>query len=43
MGHQVEDLFALVTHQGQLVEGRLGGWRLSLSIWFSMASISVPR
>jgi hypothetical protein len=28
MGHQIENLFALVTHQGQLVEGRLGGRRV---------------
>lgn len=28
VGHQIEDFFTLVTHQCQLVEGRLGGWRV---------------
>ena len=28
MGHQVEDFLTLVTHQGQLVEGGLGRWRI---------------
>uniref|UniRef100_A0A915DT72 Uncharacterized protein n=1 Tax=Ditylenchus dipsaci TaxID=166011 RepID=A0A915DT72_9BILA len=41
MGHHVENVFTFPTNQRQLVESGLGRRRLALSIWFSMAWVSV--